>query len=125
MTEEIIIDGVDVAGCEYALTPKKQCPVKPMYYAKETSCIACKEHNTKLNFCKNNPNCYYKQLKRLKQENEELKALNEKICEDCSEQIKYYWKVFEEIRALCIHSRFIVTDLIQDKINEVLNDKEL
>lgn len=75
MTEEIIIDSVNVAGCEYALTPKKQCPVKPMYYAKETSCIACKEHNTKLNFCKNNTNCYYKQLQRLKQENERYKQL--------------------------------------------------
>ena len=63
--DKVIIDGVDVSECSYAITPKRQCPNKPMPYAKETSCIGCKEHNTKLNFCKNNPDCYYKQLKRL------------------------------------------------------------
>ena len=65
MDKVIIIDGVDISECSYAITPKRQCPNKPMPYAKETSCIGCKEHNTKLNFCKNNPDCYYKQLKRL------------------------------------------------------------
>ena len=79
MTDKVIIDGIDVAECVYALIPKKQCPEKSMYYAKETSCIACKEHNTKLNFCKNNPSCYYKQLKRLEAENAELKAENERL----------------------------------------------
>ena len=72
MTEPIIIDGVNVAECVYAILPKNQCPAKSMPYAKETSCIACKEHNTKLNFCKNNPDCYFKQLKRLEKENEML-----------------------------------------------------
>ena len=71
--KEIIIDGVDVSGCCYAILPKNQCPAKIMPYAKETSCIACKEHNTKLNFCKNNPNCYFKQLQRKTAECEELK----------------------------------------------------
>ena len=68
MTEPIIINGVDVSGCSYAILPKQQCPMKSMPYAKETSCTACKENNTKLNFCKNNSNCYYKQLKRTQQE---------------------------------------------------------
>lgn len=35
--------------------------------------IACKENNTKLNFCKNNHNCNYKQLQRKTAECEELK----------------------------------------------------
>lgn len=65
MTDKpIIIDGVDVSGCRYAILPKSQCPQKAMLYAKEVSCIACKENNTKLNFCKNNHNCNYKQLQR-------------------------------------------------------------
>ena len=34
---------------------------------------ACKENNTKLNFCKNNHNCNYKQLQRKTAECEELK----------------------------------------------------
>lgn len=78
--EEIIIDGVDVSGCNYAILPKNKCPAKIMPYAKETSCIACKEHNTKLNFCKNNPNCYFKQLKRKEQECEEHRRNAESYC---------------------------------------------
>ena len=77
MTEEIIIDGVDVAGCEYMLNNKikgkQHCPAKAMPYAKETSCICRKSIDTPYNFCKHNPNCHYKQLKRLEQENKELK----------------------------------------------------
>ena len=72
-----IINDVEVEGCDYAILSKSRCPAKSMPYAKETSCIACKEHNTKLNFCKNNPNCYFKQLQRLKEENENLKYENE------------------------------------------------
>lgn len=71
--KEIIIDGVDVSECDYAILPKKQCPAKSMPYAKETSCIACKEHNTKHNFCKNNPNCNFKRLKRKERELEPFK----------------------------------------------------
>ena len=71
MTESIIINGVDVSECCYAILPKKQCPMKSMPYAKETSCTTCKENNTKLNFCKNNPNCHYKQLKRKERELQE------------------------------------------------------
>ena len=73
--KEIIIDGVDVSECDYAILPKKQCPAKSMPYAKETSCIACKEHNTKHNFCKNNPNCNFKQLKRKERECENLNVV--------------------------------------------------
>lgn len=73
MTDKIIIDGIDVSECNYAILPKQQCPMKPMPYAKETSCIACKEHNTKLNFCKNNPNCNFKQFKRAEQKLEKIK----------------------------------------------------
>ena len=73
---------------------------------------------------------------KLEQENEELKELNKKICEDWEKEIKVYWNALEKIRDLCIHykntndkcvincyAHFIVTDLIQDKINEVLNEK--
>jgi len=59
MTEEIIIDGVNVAGCKY-YTPT--CVSTHLWGAL-----------TKSNKCEDNPNCYYKQLKRLEQENKELK----------------------------------------------------
>ena len=66
MTEEIIIDGVNVAEC-YWKCKDGDCA---MYYADLSA------DNNELEFgfnCEDNPNCYYKQLKRLEQENKELK----------------------------------------------------
>ena len=77
--EQIILDGVDVSGCHFAILPKDSCPAKSRPYARETSCIACKEYNTKLNYCKNNPNCYFKQLARKTQEYEQLEEKYEAL----------------------------------------------
>ena len=65
MTEEIIIDGVNVAGCEYfdRDSSLNNCLAHCIPYPECTCYESCDEH----------PNCYYKQLKRLKQENKELK----------------------------------------------------
>ena len=64
MTEEIIIDGVNVAECGY-------------YYDTFGHCDLCgigtDRSDTFCLYCKDNTNCYYKQLKRLEQENKELK----------------------------------------------------
>ena len=61
MTENkpIIIDGVDVSGCE---------AYKDEHCKDKTSIMFC---NT--NLCSNFPNCYYKQLKRKEQECERLR----------------------------------------------------
>lgn len=82
--EQIIIDGVDVSECHFAVLPKDSCPAKSRPYAKETSCIACKEHNTILNYCKNNPNCYFKQL-----------AHKTQIIDEVEEVIKPYQEQIE------------------------------
>ena len=84
-------------------------------------------------YCNEIDSCYFKRCKRLEQENKELKSLNKKICEDWEKEIKVYWNALEKIKDLCIHykntndkcitncyAHFIVTDLIQNKINEVL-----
>ena len=59
--KQIIIDGVDVSGCKAfyinASHPERKECINPF----------CK------NYCKNNSNCYYKQLKRKEQECEKLK----------------------------------------------------
>lgn len=65
--EEIIIDGVNVAGCEQRFGDNK-CALLDQY------------------FCENNPDCFYKQLKRLQQENAELKAYK-----DVNEDFKTAW----------------------------------
>ena len=51
--KQIIVDGCDVAGCEY-LGLYKECKLK---------CGSCCPID-----CSDNPNCYYKQLKRKEQE---------------------------------------------------------
>jgi hypothetical protein len=74
MTEEIIIDGINVAGCEFAVKPINDNRIK-CHCVKGLLQIA-KMHeqpeSVKSGLCENNPNCYYKQLKRLEQENKEL-----------------------------------------------------
>ena len=57
MAEEIIIDGVNVAGCEYCF--------------KRDNTVCCSDYITGL--CEDY-NCRYKQLKRLEQENNSLQA---------------------------------------------------
>lgn len=66
MTEEIIIDGVDVSECKYFNKVVNEEPY----------CNIDEEH---LYTCSSDENCYYKQLIRLKQERDELK----KACEKC------------------------------------------
>lgn len=48
------------------------------YMSIDGCCLASYEENElggSWEFCKDNPNCYYKQLQQLKQENEELKKV--------------------------------------------------
>lgn len=62
MDNKVIIDGVDVSKCEFYINSKNleyNCKQTPQSY-----------------FCKNNPDCYYKQLKTKEQECEELKKDN-------------------------------------------------
>lgn len=132
MTEEIIIDGVNVAGCN--AYKDKHCKDK-------TSIIFCDT-----NLCSNFPNCYYKQLKRLEQENEKLKKANERlktlfqnegitdICEACSIRSAMeaydYRKAFEEIKNIilnyeskewnCFNDMDIKLEEISKVIDEVL-----
>ena len=64
--KQIIIDGVDVSGCKYFDCCNKEC--KAEYYIRHGYEIV--EYDS----CKENPNCYFKQLKRKEQECEELKS---------------------------------------------------
>lgn len=83
MTEEIIIDGINVAGC-YWKCKDGDCA---MYYADLSA------DNNELEFgfnCEDNPDCYYKQLKRLEQENKELRQqYNCYACDTCQGKEDY------------------------------------
>lgn len=61
MSEEIIIDGVNVTGCEFLENDEFDGLCLQLYdrYDAQTGC--------------KNKDCYYKQLQRLKKENEKLR----------------------------------------------------
>ena len=59
--EQIMINGVDVSGCEYACNTA---------FGKN----GCKHPMMKNIYCSKNPNCYFKQLARKTQECEELRS---------------------------------------------------
>ena len=65
MTEEIIIDNIDVSKCEAFFKANKTC----------YNCYACEGSD-----------CYFKQLKRLEQENKELK-------EECANLKSLIWYI--------------------------------
>lgn len=62
MENEIIIDGVNVAECEF------------YYYSIQTHCNYCKSSQYS-SYCNDYPDCHFKQIKRLKQAKEELQNL--------------------------------------------------
>lgn len=77
MTEEIIIDGVDVSECV-----RQGETVAGITCGNGERIRLANEIITKHKLCKDNPNCYYKQLKRKEQECEELKGRLNTICFD-------------------------------------------
>lgn len=79
MTEEIIIDGVDVAGCENYTTMEDCDGIHDL----------CEQLD---DYCSIKKNCYYKQLKRLEQENEKQK---EYIKDLQVRKDRYYLQVLE------------------------------
>ena len=90
--KEIIIDGVDVSGCDFY----EMC--------------GCIDDNHKLNDCKDNPYCYYKQLKQLEAENAKLKEENIEYDIDLAveveshksdlKRLKQYYDCLQEIKEI-------------------------
>lgn len=153
MTEEIIkekqiiIDNIDVSGCEYCTEP---CEKYPHAVCNRIDARDCEGYiDLLLTDCEDNPNCTYKQLKRLEQENEELKETNKyqkkairmydcidkwdtkechcacrclgnEFCDDAAEKINTYRSALEEIKR---YAEERCRQKVLDKINEVLNDK--
>ena len=67
MTDKhIIIDGIDVSGCSYGEIEKDIFKCSCEYNVRSASM-----------FCKDNHNCYYKQLKHKEQECEEFRKAND------------------------------------------------
>ena len=80
MTEEIIIDGVNVAGCQHLKECKDVKNPRCLLFDEKCHRIGEKEEYEDI--------CYYKQLQRLKQENEKLRGTDGNIHPDSA-----YYKI--------------------------------
>lgn len=142
MSEEIIIDGVNVAECDYFEdTHEEPDNLNGGYYIQHCYCGLQGDNYC---ICNKNHNCYFKQLQRLKQENEELKKYIERMDKPRIEVIDgdviiqnvKFRQALEEIREMAKYdckrecsndSKHCTIESCLEKrierlINEVLND---
>ena len=71
--EQMIVNGIDVSGCEYCLKMiKYRCTIQRDVY----KCL-----------CEENPNCYYKQLQRKEGIIKRLKEKHNRMCKSCPKTI--------------------------------------
>lgn len=106
----IVIDGVDVNGCEYCLKMTKcRCTIQQDVY----KCL-----------CEENPNCHYKQLQRKERENqryEQTLIAIEDIAKDMN--VECFYSDFEcedcDMKNGCIHQgRLKILQIIREVTNE-------
>lgn len=118
---EIIIDGVDVSGCEF-YEEMRELPdnLNGGYYIQHCYCGLQGDNYC---ICNKNPDCYYKQLKRLQAENEELKEATDNLLQvqyALADSCNKYSKALEEIREILKGNKDGDIDEMINKINEVL-----
>lgn len=116
----ILIDGYNVAECEF-ISESNKCDVLEIFE------------------CEDYPNCYFKQLQRMKAENEELKEkvklLDSMTGIFSARQAKKYHQALEKIKrivnkfcsdCICLNKncKGCVADDTKRKINEVLRNEE-
>lgn len=106
MNKPIIIDGVDVSECEYCIIAGAEFPECRIKIASFD--VKCENYN-----------CYFKQLQRLKAENEELKEEYKQFQRISAGEVNRLRKALEEVREIAYTTDFDIAD-IQKIVNEVL-----
>ena len=112
MTEEIIIDGVDVSGCV-----KQGETVAGITCGNGERIRLANEIITKHKLCKDNPNCYYKQLQREKQNSQESRDISIKEfnrAEELNTLLKRKEQECEELK----HKVELMMDCASCKVDE-------
>lgn len=83
--KQIIINGVDVSGCDFLAKKDDYCSYSGITYAYKGQCMCSDEE-----MCKEHPKCFYKkvlkQLKAKEQECEELKEEKQGLIKDWEEK---------------------------------------
>ena len=125
MNEKVIIDGVDVSGCDFYAKENLYSSYSGETQAYKGEC-GCSDDE----LCKNIKNCCYKkqgkQLQQAKAENKQLKETCDgllKIQYALAEESNKYCKALEEIREIAEEAPHIDSELsmrILEVVNEVL-----
>ena len=130
----IIIDGVNVAKCEY-YEEMRELPdnLNGGYYIQHCYCGLQGDNYC---ICNKNHNCYFKQLQRLKKENEKLKNKNNDLIEEIASgniDIAILQKENEELKKKKIKSLGFICDCEEnerykqalEEIKEIINEQNL
>lgn len=107
----MIIDGVDVSGCKYFDCGYKEC--KAEYY------VIYGYEIEKYDSCRENPNCYFKQLKRAVQKLEKIKDIATDLLSLTNEYDNCYYK---EHCKIC-HKQIECQYRLVEKILEILESR--
>ena len=109
--KQIIIDGVDVNGCE-----KQGETIAGITCGNGERIRLANEIITKHKLCKDNPNCVYKQLKRKEQECERLKWYLKEIRDD---ELKTLDIELDEYETHCVDTEYSnIINLVEEALEE-------
>ena len=109
--KQIIIDGVNVSGCE-----KQGETIAGITCGNGERIRLANEIITKHKLCKDNPNCVYKQLKRKEQECERLKWYLKEIRVD---ELKTLDIELDEYETHCIDTEYTnIIHLVEEALQE-------
>ena len=121
MTEEIIIDGINVRDCN-------RC--NPFHYDRGVSeypiCLtSCEQWGGFEHYCNQRPDCYYKQLKRLEKERDELKEKYFLVEQESINKSNTICELKQENEMLKQENRLLYKELreIRDRLTEVLGSE--
>ena len=104
MTDKQIIDEVDVSWCEW---------IREIELDSEYICT-CNSLNKTSSYCKDNPNCYYKQLKRKAQSEAKLVKQIQTICDFINNRPEIFKGVYGSVDK-------IITEYAECKEQELKN----
>ena len=135
--KQIIIDGIDVSECECIIEDYQRANNFEGRYEHIKNVCELGERGAEYYnlFCKDNPNCFYKQLKRKEQECGQLKKtiqlqnkMQEEVCNEKNEEIETlrkinkanaksyekFWHKLEQYKQVLIEIKNVIGDRNKD-----------